>query len=108
MLAKSIKAKSFSEIQIALADSLANGYKPTLALVFMSINHDINALINLLNESGIAVFGATTSAEFTEDERVFIDHYFSIPTISNHNFLSDAAIKDKGLIENTPSQPSIS
>jgi hypothetical protein len=67
MLAKSIKAKSFSEIQIALADSLADGYKPTLALVFMCINHDINPLINLLNETGIAVFGATTSAEFTDE-----------------------------------------
>ena len=52
MLAKSIKGKSLSEIQIALADSLADGYKPTLALVFMSINHDINALCNLLNELG--------------------------------------------------------
>jgi hypothetical protein len=66
MLAKSIKAKSLPEIQIALADSLADGYKPTLALVFLSINHDIKTLSNLLNENGIAVFGATTSAEFTE------------------------------------------
>lgn len=66
MFAKSIKGKSISEIQIELADSLADGYKPTLALVFLSINHDIKALSNVLNESGIAVFGATTSAEFTE------------------------------------------
>jgi len=66
MKAKSIKGKSISEIQIALADCLADGYKPTLALVFLSINHDIKTLSNVLNESGIAVFGATTSAEFTE------------------------------------------
>ncbi len=66
MKAKSIKGISLEQIKAALAESLVNDYKPTLALVFMSINHDINALINLLNESGIAVFGATTSAEFTE------------------------------------------
>jgi hypothetical protein len=67
MKAKSIKGKSIAEIKTALADSTADGYKPTLAFVFLSIQHDTEALCSFLNDQGIAVFGATSSAEFTEE-----------------------------------------
>jgi len=67
MKAKSIKGKSIEEIKSALANSLADGYKPTLALVFLSIRHNTESLCTLLDDQGIAVFGGTTSAEFTED-----------------------------------------
>ncbi len=66
MKAKSIKGKSIVEIKSALAENLADGYKPTLALVFLSISHETKALCILLNELGIAVFGATTSVGFTD------------------------------------------
>lgn len=46
-----------------------------------------------------------TTTEFTEDERVFLEHHFSITTRSNHCFLNDPAIKDKDIIVNTPSIP---
>lgn len=67
MKAKSINGKSFEEIKSALANCLADGYKPTLAFVFLSIQHNTKALRSLLEDHAIAVFGATTSAEFTEE-----------------------------------------
>ena len=67
MKAVSIKGKSVEEIKSALAESLLNSYKPALAFVFMSINHDIKTLCKMFDEQKITVFGVTTSAEFTEE-----------------------------------------
>lgn len=67
MRAKSIKGKSIEEIKSSLANSLADGYIPTLAFVFLSIKHDTETICTLMNDHGIAVFGGTTSAEFTEE-----------------------------------------
>lgn len=68
MKAKSIKGKSAEEIQSALQECMANNFKPTLALVFLSAMHEIEAVSALLDKDSIAVFGATSSAEFTEQE----------------------------------------
>jgi hypothetical protein len=65
MKAKSIKGKSPEEIKIALAESLADGFKPTLAVVFISVKQDREAVCNILQSEGIDVFGATSSGEFT-------------------------------------------
>jgi hypothetical protein len=40
MKAKSIKGKSTEETKSALEESIADGYKPTLAIVFISIKQD--------------------------------------------------------------------
>lgn len=66
MKAKSIKGKSTAEIRIALDSLFADGYQPTLAIVFLSEMKEIPAITSLLNEKGISIFGATTMAEFTE------------------------------------------
>ena len=68
MKAKSIKGKSTEEIKFALEDSMIDGFKPTLAIVFISIKQDRNALTNLLDQKGIQIFGATTSGEFVDGE----------------------------------------
>lgn len=68
MKAKSIKGKSANEIQSALEQSLAEGFKPTLGLVFLSVMNEIDAISSLLDKEGIAIFGATTFAEFTEQD----------------------------------------
>lgn len=68
MKAKSIKAKSTEEIKSALANSMADGYKPTLAIVFLSITQNRKAVSKLLDDSGIAIFGATTNGEFIDEE----------------------------------------
>jgi len=40
MKAKSIKGKSAEEIKIALTDCMADGFKPTLAIVFISVRQE--------------------------------------------------------------------
>ena len=67
MKAKSIKGKSAEEIQLALQQSMADGFKPTLAIVFVSSKQDRDAIRNVLNDAGIAIFGATTNGEFIDE-----------------------------------------
>jgi hypothetical protein len=68
MKAKSIKGKSPSEISDALNEALSDGYKPTLAVVFLSIKQDKEAISKLLDEKGIGIFGATTAGEFIDGD----------------------------------------
>jgi hypothetical protein len=68
MKAKSIKGNSKEEIKTALQLSMADGYKPTLAFVFISIKQDIDAVSNLLDSHGIQIFGATSSGEFIDGD----------------------------------------
>jgi hypothetical protein len=67
MKAKSIKGISTEEIKTALAESMADGFMPTLALVFLSVNQDRKAICKILDEHDIAIFGATTSGEFIDE-----------------------------------------
>ena len=64
MKAKSIKGNSTEEIKNALEQSMADGYQPTLAFVFMSVKQDREAVSKLLDENGIQIFGATSCGEF--------------------------------------------
>ncbi len=67
MKAKSIKGKSPEEIQAGLRDSMADGFSPTLAIVFLSVSQDRHAICRVLDEAGIAVFGSTTNGEFIDE-----------------------------------------
>jgi hypothetical protein len=66
MIAKSIKGSSTEEIQNALNISLKDGYSPTLAIVFISIKNDRNAVCKILSDLDIDVIGATSSGEFID------------------------------------------
>jgi hypothetical protein len=66
MKAKSIKGKSPEEIKIALQKSMADGFLPTLAIVFISIKQDRNAVCEILFNQGIDIIGATSSGEFID------------------------------------------
>jgi hypothetical protein len=66
MKAKSIKGRTAAEIGVVLETLSANGYQPTLAIVFLSVLEEIPAITSLLNEKSISIFGANTMAEFTE------------------------------------------
>ena len=68
MQAKSIKGKSTEEISSALTQSLVDGFKPTLAIVFLSVKQDREAVAKLLDKKGIQLFGATTAGEFINGE----------------------------------------
>ncbi|MEJ0106099.1 MAG: FIST N-terminal domain-containing protein [Bacteroidota bacterium] len=66
MKAKSIKGNSTKEINAALKESMADGYKPTLAFVFLSHLEDIDAVTAMMDAAGVSVFGASTSRKFTD------------------------------------------
>lgn len=68
MKVKSIKGKSAEEIQSALTECMSDGFKPTLAVVFLSVSQNRTAIRNILDEKGISIFGATTSGEFIDEE----------------------------------------
>jgi hypothetical protein len=67
MKAKSIKGNSAAEINTALRQSMADGYKPTLAFVFLTEIKDIDVVTIMMNEAGISFFGASTSEKFNEE-----------------------------------------
>lgn len=67
MKAKSIKGKSPEEIKIALAESMGDGFKPTLAVVFLSMKQEWNTIDKILDDENIAIFGATTNGEFIDE-----------------------------------------
>jgi hypothetical protein len=67
MQAKSVKAKTLKEIEDALK-TLSHNFKPTLAIVFLSISQDREAVGNLLNQFSISVFGATSNGEFVDED----------------------------------------
>jgi hypothetical protein len=68
MKAKSIKGNSTEEIKTAFEKSLSDNFKPTLAIVFLSIKQNHEEICALLKEEGITVFGCTTSGEFIDSE----------------------------------------
>lgn len=66
MKAKSIRGSSTGEIRTALQQSVADGFKPTLAFVFLTDAAEIDAITSLLNMADISIFGASTSQKFSE------------------------------------------
>jgi hypothetical protein len=68
MKAKSIKGKSPEEIKTALAESMSDGFKPTLALVFISIKLNIDSIISIFDRNNIQIFGATSSGEISDSD----------------------------------------
>lgn len=68
MKAKSIRGKTAAEIEVALEQSMADGFAPTLAIVFLSVSQDRKAISSVLHGEGIQIFGVTTNGEFTDEE----------------------------------------
>jgi hypothetical protein len=69
MKAKSIKGKTPEEIQSALEQSMTDGYKPTIAFVFISIKQNRKAICEILQKEGIDIIGATSSGEFIDGQQ---------------------------------------
>ncbi|MEB2784479.1 FIST signal transduction protein [Algoriphagus persicinus] len=68
MKAKSIKGRSAEEIKSVLTESMSDGFRPTLAIVFLSVAQDRTAICSTLDEEGIAIFGSSTNGEFIDEE----------------------------------------
>ena len=69
MKAKSIRGGSAEEIDSALQQSMADGFRPTLAIVFISIKQDRKAVCEILDKEGIDIFGATSAGEFIDEHQ---------------------------------------
>lgn len=67
MKAKSIKGKSVEEIKTALDESMTDGFMPTLAITFSSVNQDRHAIQKVANDAGFELFGVTTNGEFIDE-----------------------------------------
>lgn len=51
-----------------MEEAMRDGFRPTLATVFLSPKLDFHNIRKLLDEAGIAVFGTTTNGEFIDNE----------------------------------------
>ncbi len=61
MKAKTFTASSVDEALKAINEAIKVDFKPTLAMVFLSIKQNSHAICEALDKEGIAVFGSTTS-----------------------------------------------
>jgi hypothetical protein len=68
MKAKSIKGNSAEEIKSSLQQSMTDGFKPTLAIVFLSVKQDRDVISTILDNESIAIYGATSNGEFIDEE----------------------------------------
>lgn len=68
MKAKTLRGNSPNEIETAFSEAIADGFKPTLAIVFLSIAQDREAICGLLEKHNIDIFGSTTAGEFIDGE----------------------------------------
>ena len=66
MKAKTITGTTPDQLRSALEDSMRDGYRPTLAIIFVSIKQDREAVCAVFHEKGIDILGATSSGEFTD------------------------------------------
>jgi len=71
MRAKSIKGESPENLKKGIITCLADGFQPTLAIVFQSVSQDIAAVTRIFDDFEIAVYGATTNGEFVDDKPSF-------------------------------------
>jgi hypothetical protein len=70
MKARSVKGQSIPELQEALQQTIRDGFKSTLAIVFVSVKFDLDQLCKVFDSESISVFGATSNGDFIEPDFV--------------------------------------
>ena len=68
MKAKSIKGKTAEEIITALETSNAEGFNPTVAIIFIAADNEREAVCSVFTKKGIQVFGASSGGNFIDEE----------------------------------------
>jgi len=68
MKATSIKGRTAEEIKDALSKTAAEGFLPTLAIVFIAEDSERDAITKLLSEKNIKIFGASTGSNFIDED----------------------------------------
>jgi hypothetical protein len=100
MKAKLIKGNSTEEIKNELAQSLADGFKPTLAIMFISIKQDRKSVCEILHKERIDIFGATSAGEFSNGHQTEGEAVIMLFDLNKSNyFVSFEDIKGKDLVE---------
>lgn len=66
MRAKTFTATTTDEGLKCIEQIITGDFKPTLALVFISVKQNSKAICEALDKKGISVFGSTTSGEFID------------------------------------------
>ncbi len=66
MKAKTFTSASADQALKCIEESITADFKPTLALVFLSVKQNSKAICEALDKKGISIFGATTSGEFVD------------------------------------------
>ena len=68
MKATAIKGRTAEEIKDALSKTTAEGFLPTLAIVFIAEDSERDAITKLLSEKNIKIFGASTGSNFIDED----------------------------------------
>mgnify|MGYP003553441952 FL=1 len=68
MLAKNIYGENIDTIKSKFAKVTADGFTPSLAIVFCSIPQNRQELVDFFNANNVDVFGSTTAGEILDDE----------------------------------------
>jgi len=68
MKATAIKGRTAEEIKDALSKTAAEGFLPTLAIVFIAEDSERDAITKLLSEKNIKIFGASTGSNFIDED----------------------------------------
>ncbi|MDX1479032.1 MAG: hypothetical protein R3301_15065 [Saprospiraceae bacterium] len=72
MRAKSITAQSPEEVTVALQEAIADGFVPTLGMVFMSIRHGARAISQIFDRQGITWHSRHHSSDFSATESLVV------------------------------------
>ncbi|MFN4253682.1 MAG: FIST signal transduction protein [Saprospiraceae bacterium] len=67
MQVKSFVARSVPEVGNLLANFRAEGFCPTLSIVFSSVETDFDALQQVFSEAGVDIVGCTSAGEIVDD-----------------------------------------
>jgi len=111
MKAKSIKGKSPEEIQKALSESISDQFKPTLAIVFISIEQDRKSVAEMLFNKGIDVFGATSGGEFSNENQTEGEIVIMLLELERSNYFisfEDAKGKELAQVSQTLARTALS
>jgi hypothetical protein len=68
MTAKNIYGETIETIKAKFAKVIADGFTPSLAIVFCSITQNRNELVDFFESNHVDVFGSTTAGEIIDDE----------------------------------------
>ena len=68
MKAKSINGKTAEEIITALETGNAEGFNPTVAIIFIAADNEREAVCSVFTKKGIQVFGASSGGNFIDEE----------------------------------------